>query len=217
MTQLYQFLVNVIITSRWLPLNDARATDTIGKKVGQIMYATNENKTAIQSRQMIATALFQLMKKKPFDQITVTEICKEAAIGRKTFYRNFELREDVIAFWLDQMVEEYEHEIEGLNIEAQLRHHFEYVKRHKDVFGVLYTNQMLSMASDRFVILLPKTMPVWSENPTEQEYRSGYIMAGIEAVQKIWIGRGCQESIDEIVDIIQKSQEKQIPVQKIKK
>lgn len=197
-----------------LRFNRSKATDTIRRKVGQFMYAKNNNKTAIQSRQMIADALFQLMKRKSFKQISVTEICEEAAIGRKTFYRNFELREDVIAYRLDQMVEEYEKELEGLSLEGQLRHHFEYVQRHQDIFITLYKNNLIWMSVKRFIILLPKTMPVWSENEVEQEYRCGYIMAGIEAIQKIWIERGCQESIDEIVDIIKKSQEKQIPLKR---
>lgn len=178
------------------------------------MYAKNKNKTAIQSRQMIADALFQLMKRKPFEQISVTEICEEAAIGRKTFYRNFELREDVIAYRLDQMVEEYEKEIEGLSLKGQLRHHFEYVQMHQDVFITLYRNNLIWMSSQRFIILLPKTMPVWSENEVEQEYRCGYIMAGIEAIQKIWIDRGCQENVDEIIAIINRSQDKQIPLKR---
>ena len=57
------------------------------------MYHKQGNKTAIQSQHMIADALFSLMKHKPFHQITVTEICEEANLGRKTFYRNFELRD----------------------------------------------------------------------------------------------------------------------------
>lgn len=50
------------------------------------------------------------MKRKPFQQITVTEICQEAAIGRKTFYRNFELKEDVLDFYLDHLCREFEAE-----------------------------------------------------------------------------------------------------------
>ena len=136
---------------------------------------------------MIADALFQLMRRKAFEQISVTEICEEAAIGRKTFYRNFELREDVIAYRLDQMVEEYEIELVGLSLEGQLRHHFEYVRRYQDIFITLYRNNLIWMSASRFIILLPKTMPGWSENEVEQKYRCGYIMAGIEAIQKIWI------------------------------
>ena len=47
------------------------------------MYFKQKNKTAIQSQRMIADALFCLLKRKSFQQISVTELCEEAAIGRK--------------------------------------------------------------------------------------------------------------------------------------
>ncbi len=55
-------------------------------------------------------------------------------------------------------------------------------------------------------------MPVWSDNSIEQEYRSAYIIAGIEAIQRVWISRGCAESIEEVVQIVSKAQDRQIPV-----
>lgn len=87
------------------------------EKWGGFMYFKQKNKTAIRSQHMIADALFSLMKRKPFQQISVTEICEEAAIGRKTFYRNFELREDVIDFQLDLMCEDYKKELIPLPLE----------------------------------------------------------------------------------------------------
>ena len=87
------------------------------------MYHKQGNKTAIQSQYMIADALFRLMKRKTFQQITVTEICDEAAVGRKTFYRNFELREDVIDFWLDLRCEECREVLLPVPTEEQLYHY----------------------------------------------------------------------------------------------
>lgn len=96
------------------------------------MYFKQKNKTAIRSQHMIADALFSLMKRKPFQQISVTEICEEAAIGRKTFYRNFELREDVIDFQLDLMCEDYKKELIPLSLEQYLHHHFAYIQKNAD-------------------------------------------------------------------------------------
>ena len=69
------------------------------------MYHKQVNKTAVQSQNMIADALFSLMKRKHFQQITVTEICDEAAIGRKTFYRNFDMKEDVLIAFTEAGIE----------------------------------------------------------------------------------------------------------------
>lgn len=55
-------------------------------------------------------------------------------------------------------------------------------------------------------------MPMWSNDKVEQEYRSAYITEGIEAIQRVWISRGCKESIDEVVEIARRAQEKQIPI-----
>ncbi len=176
------------------------------------MYFKGKNKTAIQSQHMISAALFSLMKRKSFQQITVTEICEEAAIGRKTFYRNFELREDVINFQLDLMCEKYKKELIPLKLEQYLYHHFDYMQKNSDYFIVLYKNGLSSLAYEKFSVLLPDTMPVWSDNPIEQEYLSAYIIAGIEAIQRVWISRGCAESIEEIVKIASKTQDWQTPV-----
>lgn len=176
------------------------------------MYFRHKNKTAIQSQHMIADALFSLLKRKPFEKITVTEICEEAAIGRKTFYRNFEMREDVIEFRLDNMCEEYKKEVEDLSLIECLYHHFEYVKRNQECFILLYKNGFNMMVHEKFSAQIPNMMPIWTEDIIEQEYRSEYIIAGIEAIQRVWIIRGCKESVNKVVEFATRAQEKQIPL-----
>jgi len=176
------------------------------------MYFKHKNKTAIRSQHMIADALFRLMKRKPFPHISVTEICEEADIGRKTFYRNFELREDVIDFQLDIMLEVYKQELRSISFDQYLFHHFVFIQNNAEYFISLYHNGFSSFATEKFSALLPETMPVWSDDPIEQEYRSAYIISGIEAIQRVWISRGCMESIDEVVAIAVRAQDKQVPV-----
>ena len=181
------------------------------------MYHTQANKTAIQSQHMIADALFSLMKRKPFQQITVTEICVteicvEAAVGRKTFYRNFELREDVIDFWLDLRCEECRELLLHVPLEEQLHDYCIFLKKHMDVLISLYQNGLHPMVEKKFSVFMPYTMPRWSEDPVEQEYRSQYIFAGIDAIIRVWVTRGFQESVAEIVEIVKRAQDRQIPM-----
>lgn len=177
------------------------------------MYHKQVNKTAIQSQHMIADALFSLMKRKPFQQITVTEICDEAAIGRKTFYRNFDMKEDVVDFKLDILCDQYKEEITGMTTDQQLRHHMMFVRDHADFFIALYKNGLNETVRDKFAIILPETMPRWTDDPVEQEYRSRYIIAGIEAIERVWVERGFAESIDEVVAIVQRAHDRQVPVE----
>lgn len=45
---------------------------------------------------LIKKTLLDLMQKKPFSKVTVTEVCKKAAINRGTFYIHFQDLEDVL-------------------------------------------------------------------------------------------------------------------------
>lgn len=46
----------------------------------------------------------------------------------------------------------------------------------------------------------------------EQQYRSAYIIAGVEAIERVWTERGFTESIDEVVEIIQRAHDRQVPL-----
>ena len=161
---------------------------------------------------MIADALFSLMMRKPFHQITVTEICDEAAVGRKTFYRNFDLREDVIDFWLDLRCEECQEVLLPVPTEEQLYHYCIFLKKYMDELISLYQNGLHPIVEKKFSIFLPYTMPLWSEDPVEQEYRSQYIIAGIDAIIRAWVTRGFQESTEAIVKIVKQAMDRQIPL-----
>lgn len=94
----------------------------------------------------------------------------------------------------------------------QLRHHMQFVRDHSDVFITLYHSGIHQMVRDKFSILLPDTMSRWTEDPVEQQYRSAYIIAGVEAIERVWTERGFTESIDEVVEIIQRAHDRQVPL-----
>lgn len=95
----------------------------------------------------------------------------------------------------------------------QLRHHMQFVKDHADIFITLYLSGVQQMVRDKFAVLLPDTMPKWTNDPVEQEYRSAYIISGVEAIERVWVERGFAESIDEVVAIVQRAHDRQIPME----
>ena len=185
-----------------------------GRKWVFLMYHKQANKTAIQSQHMIADALFSLMKRKPFQQITVTEVCDEANLGRKTFYRNFDLREDVIDFWLDLRCEECRKVLLPVPAEERLYHYCIFLKKYMAELITLYQNGLHPLVEKKFSVFMPYTMPLWSEDPVEQEYRSQYIIAGIDAIIRVWVARGFQESVEEVAEIVKRAHQQQVPLAK---
>ncbi|MBQ9075829.1 MAG: TetR/AcrR family transcriptional regulator, partial [Mogibacterium sp.] len=70
------------------------------------MYHVKNDKRCIRSAESIMNALEQLMAKKAFLDITITDIQKTAGIGRSTFYRLFDTIDDVVTYMVDREFEE---------------------------------------------------------------------------------------------------------------
>lgn len=64
------------------------------------------NQSNLIVRESITEALVQLMERKPFSQITVTELARRAGVGRVSFYRNYDSMEDVLVRYLNEQADE---------------------------------------------------------------------------------------------------------------
>src|SRR5688572_29093644 len=71
------------------------------------MIKHKNNPIAIRSKKWLVASLLQLMKEKPFDKITISEITDKADLDRSTFYRNFDSKEDLLRLYIDDIAKEY--------------------------------------------------------------------------------------------------------------
>lgn len=72
---------------------------------------------SLQSKEWLVKALQILMKTKNYSDITIKELAQKAGVDRKTFYRDFKSKEDVLRFYLDRTCQDY---IARLNKENKL-------------------------------------------------------------------------------------------------
>lgn len=105
-----------------------------------------KNQTAFM-KLCLADALIKLMKMQDFDTINVNSICKEADIGRTTFYRYFDSKnskEEMLLFKIKYEWEQYsnKHESDGHEKGDDLTA-FIYENRH--LFSMLYHNNLISV------------------------------------------------------------------------
>lgn len=71
------------------------------------MAVKKEYRSAIRSKKLIRQAFMELLKEKPFEKITVTDIVNRAEINRSTFYAHYpdvmglldEIQEEIISFF----------------------------------------------------------------------------------------------------------------------
>jgi len=62
------------------------------------------NAKSLYSKNQILNALLKIMQQKMFDEITIKEITETAMISRKTFYRNFDDKIDVLNIEINRVV-----------------------------------------------------------------------------------------------------------------
>ena len=62
--------------------------------------SATQNRQVQRTKSWIFEALMQLMEKKPYDKITVSDIADKAGVARPTFYRNYDDKEDVVFEYL---------------------------------------------------------------------------------------------------------------------
>lgn len=131
------------------------------------MYTNHVNPVALKTQDGFSAALFELLHQKPLEKITVTELCRTAGFERMTFYRHFESKGDIIAYYLDRQM---------LLLLGTLPAHstllnnltilFQWVYNERDSLCLLMDSQMTSLLSD---VLGKSVFSLLNTNLSEQE------------------------------------------------
>ena len=56
----------------------------------------------------ITEAMVELLKEKEMSNISISELCDKAQIGRTSFYRNFESKEAIVEFIIERKIDEWD-------------------------------------------------------------------------------------------------------------
>lgn len=117
------------------------------------MYCGN-NKTARASQKNICSALLLLLEEKPFSQISVSELCKQAGISRQTFYSLFKSKDRVITyiFQEDYCYSPQDHDGEGdWGLKKLCLDYSNYIIRQADFIRMLVENNITYLMYDGLV------------------------------------------------------------------
>lgn len=103
------------------------------------------NAKSLYSKNQILTALLQLMQQKPFNEITIKEIAENALITRKTFYRNFDKKIDVLNLEINKVIHTYLEAVENatdLSLANVAYLVFKTMEKHRSFIQLLVENNL---------------------------------------------------------------------------
>ncbi len=147
-------------------------------------------------KECITKALIELMKKKNFEDITITELVETAGVGRVSFYRNFDSKKDILEKYLHTILEEWGKEFESRNdptcfSETLLCHYYKY----KEFYLLLYKHNLSDLV---FESIRWGTKIDESKNNIERYAKStvtGLIFGAVDE----WMRQGMQETPEQII------------------
>lgn len=99
------------------------------------------NKTRRKTKDNISLAIYALMLKRPYEEISVKEICERAGVSRMSFYRYYNNKEDIFVDYCDERFEDFYSSISSIKdftIRQFTLELFKYIKKYSRPIAVLF-------------------------------------------------------------------------------
>lgn len=169
------------------------------------MYHVKNDKRCIRSAESIMHALEQLMSRKAFMNITVTDIQKTAGIGRSTFYRLFDTIDDVVTYMVDR---EFEEIVRGYNSMSMREFTVSclrgVIERGDFLIGILSSGRSELVNRSLRENLHRSAEEAGEADEAGLQYRFAVFTSACMSVIRVWDENGRKESIEELADYMQK-------------
>lgn len=171
-------------------------------------------------------ALMTILKRKPFEYITVSEICKEAGVNRSTFYLHYQNTKDLLSETTKRMLDHFlsyfpvdkenfatqfsNCELNQLNfISAEyLNPYLSYIRENRVIFSTTLDHSVSfgfdTIYQHMFQHIFDPILERFRYPEGDRKYVMMFYLNGITAIVVKWLSEGCEKTEEEIAEIIQK-------------
>ena len=149
----------------------------------------------------ITDSLLELLRDKPIRDISISELCDLAGIGRASFYRNFESKEDILRGYINKIFQEWPDKDSEQNksLSGFLYAMFAHFEKHREFYELLNKRNLIYLLKDVIIGLCgPKP-----EHSKVEAYARAYAAYTLYGWIEVWFQRGMQETAEEIAGMFQ--------------
>lgn len=175
------------------------------------MYHIKDDKRSRASAELIYQGLAQILRWKPFDFVTVTDVLRISGVGRATFYRNFDNLIDVLQMKCDQCFQEVltrylEEHTTAQEPQAFLIHFFRYWIEHRELLELLVAmNRQDIIYASHFKYSTPITARFLPEVDTKSEEYVYFMTMRTSitvGVLTAWVKTGRSKTPEQLVELL---------------
>ena len=173
-----------------------------------------KDRRVIKTKRSIQSSLVEMMKDTPYQEISVTNLCKQADIGRGTFYLHYNDIYEVVQELEDELLEsfkdiafQYFEEENTQGLQKLISACMTWIQENPDMFRVFllpsnydFYQRFEAYAIDLFYYHSLKYHP--TKTPTETRYSITKDFCGIIGAVRIWFKEGmsvAQEAISKVL------------------
>lgn len=178
----------------------------------QPVVAQVRDRRATRTRRVLHRALFSLLEERPYETLTVLDICERADIGRSAFYVHFAGKDDLFRVGFEQLEEELSEALEnrqGLDVAGDgrviVQTLFRHAAGHARLYRALARGHAGRIADITIVNIL--TPPLLNMLGTADDVPKGVrdlrlttILGALLAALHWWLDRGARLEVDTVVD-----------------
>lgn len=170
--------------------------DKMRQNAENVSPQSNEKRNAYVIDQ-ITKAFLELFKNMSIDEISISELTNKAGVGRASFYRNFNRKEDILILYINNLFSEWLNEYAKSNnvpLSEQVRTMIAHFEKHHSFYVLLNTRGMTYILKD---IIIDFCSPN-QEHSMIQAYASSFAAYTLYGWIDTWFRRGMKESSEEL-------------------
>lgn len=166
---------------------------------GSVSPMSNEGRNVYVIEHLMNACLL-LLRNKTLDNISISELCNTACVGRASFYRNFENKEDIIKTYVNRLFSEWISEYEQSDdkpIDELILLLFSHFEKHRDFYSLLNERGLIYLLKDVIV----KISGLKQGLPKIEAYSKAFLAYSLYGWTETWFQRGMEESAEEMAGL----------------
>lgn len=177
------------------------------------------------TKRTICDALVSLLKEKPLEKISVTEVCRRADVNRSSFYKHYLDIYDLMDKLEDEEYEKiYQATLKDIQLSPDMKdtpsrlrqQALTAIRNNPEFYRLILAdpnNRFLTrLTKDTYTFLSDEYVPLADREalfpmdlrPFEKECAIQYLLHGSISVMQLWLENGCKETVDEIDQVLSK-------------
>ena len=155
---------------------------------------SNEGRNAYVVEQLTG-AMLELLRERPLADISVSELCEQAGVGRTSFYRNFQEKEDILRTYIYHLFKEWTGRLgDGAPLDRLILAMFTHFEGRRDFYALLNERGLTGLLKD-VILELCGFRP---DQEAKAAYASAFAAYSLYGWVEVWFRRGMRESAAEM-------------------